>query len=101
MAGFSSLKNDRQLTSFYQQSTTDSPSKNHVLHHVFAKTPSKNAGCPALKKNTKKRSHFEVGPGCSLGGGEAQGVVIFFEFEAESFDDEVVVFALGQAGDGD
>jgi hypothetical protein len=27
--------------------------------------------------------------------------VIFFEFEAEGFDDEVVVFSLGQAGDGD
>jgi hypothetical protein len=39
---FSNLKNDRQLTSFHQQSTTNSPSKNHVLHPVFAKTPSKN-----------------------------------------------------------
>ena len=36
-----------------------------------------------------------------LGWGQAQGVVIFFEFEAEGFDDEVVVVALGQAGDGD
>jgi hypothetical protein len=44
---------------------------------------------------------FGVGPGCSLGDGKAQGVVIFFEFEAEGFDDEVVVVALGQAGDGD
>jgi hypothetical protein len=43
-------ENDRQLTSFHQQSTTNSPSKNHVLHPVFAKTHSKNAGSPALKK---------------------------------------------------
>src|SRR6202043_108938 len=56
VACFSSLKNDRQLTSFHQQSTTNSPAKNHVLHTVFAKTPSKNAGCPALKKILKKRS---------------------------------------------
>jgi hypothetical protein len=33
--------------------------------------------------------------------GEAQGDVILFQFEAESFDDEVVIFALGQAGDRD
>jgi hypothetical protein len=42
VANFSSPKSDRQLTSFYQQPTTNSPSKNHVLHPVFAKTPSKN-----------------------------------------------------------
>src|SRR5438270_13508332 len=42
VACFSSSKNDRQLTSFHQRSTTNSPAKNHVLHHVFAKTPSKN-----------------------------------------------------------
>jgi hypothetical protein len=43
-------ENDRQLTSFHQQFTTTSPAKNHVLHPVFAKIPSKNAGCPARKK---------------------------------------------------
>jgi hypothetical protein len=42
VACFSIPKNDRQLTSFYQRSTTNSPSKNHVLHRVFGKTPSKN-----------------------------------------------------------
>jgi hypothetical protein len=31
-------------------------------------------------------------------GGEAQGVVVFMEFEAEGFDDEVVVVALRQPG---
>jgi hypothetical protein len=50
---FSSLKNDRQRTSFHQQSTTNLPSKNHVLHTVFAKTPSKN-GVNQPKKNTAK-----------------------------------------------
>jgi len=33
--------------------------------------------------------------------GEAEGVVVAPEFEAEGFDDQVVVVALGQAGDGD
>jgi hypothetical protein len=41
VACFSSPKNDRQRTSFHQQSTTNSPLKNHVLHPVFAKTPAK------------------------------------------------------------
>jgi hypothetical protein len=50
VACFSSLKNDRQLTSFHQQSTTNSPSKNHVLHPVFGKTPSKN-GVNRARKN--------------------------------------------------
>jgi hypothetical protein len=35
------------------------------------------------------------------GGGEAKVVEVFVEFEAESFDGEVVVFALCQSGDGD
>jgi hypothetical protein len=39
VACFSSPTNDRQLTSFHQQSTTNSPAKNHVLTPVFAKTP--------------------------------------------------------------
>jgi hypothetical protein len=55
---FSSLKNDRQLTSFHQQSTTNSPSKNHVLHCVFSKTPSKNEVKPASEKNYRKSVHF-------------------------------------------
>jgi hypothetical protein len=50
VACFSSLKNDRQLTSFHQQSTTNSPSKNRVLHPVFAKTPSKSGVNLARKK---------------------------------------------------
>jgi hypothetical protein len=57
---FSSLKTDRQLTSFHQQSTTTSPPKNHVPPPVFAKTPSKNAVPPPLKKIRKKASRFEV-----------------------------------------
>jgi hypothetical protein len=64
---FSSARNDRQRTSFHQRSTTNSPSKNHVLHPIFAKTPSKNAGYPVQKKLLQKRSPFGLG----LGEGEA------------------------------
>src|SRR5947209_9994074 len=60
VACFSSPKNDRQLTSFHQQPTTTSPAKNHVLHPVFAKTPSKNAGYPRPKKLLQKRSLFRL-----------------------------------------
>jgi hypothetical protein len=61
VACFSSVKNDRQLTSFHQQSTTDSPSKNHVLQAVFATTPGKNAGYPVPRKITAKAFHLRVG----------------------------------------
>jgi FkbM family methyltransferase len=70
VANFSSRKSDRQLTSFHQQSTTDSPAKNHVLPPVFAKTPSKNAGYPAQKKLLQKRSLFGLGFGFSDGNGK-------------------------------
>jgi hypothetical protein len=63
-------KNGRQHTSFHQQSTTNSPSKNHILRTVFAKTPSKNAGYPARKKLLQKRSLFELGPGEGEAGAE-------------------------------
>ena len=53
VACFSSPKNDRQLTSFHQQSTTNSPSKNHVLHHVFAKTPAKTLVIQPQKNSAK------------------------------------------------
>jgi hypothetical protein len=53
VACFSSPKNDRLLSSFHQQSTTHLPSKNHVLHPVFAKTPAKTPVIPA-RKNTAK-----------------------------------------------
>jgi len=33
--------------------------------------------------------------------GEAEGVVVAPEFEAEGFDDQVVVVALGETGDGE
>jgi hypothetical protein len=42
VACFSSPKTNRQLPSFHQQSTTNSPPKHHVQPPVFAKTPSKN-----------------------------------------------------------
>jgi hypothetical protein len=47
---FSSRESDHQLTSFHQQSTTNSPSKNHVLHTVFAKTPAKTRKLVPEKK---------------------------------------------------
>ena len=36
-----------------------------------------------------------------MGWRKAEGVVVAAEFDAEGFDDEIVVFALGEAGDGD
>lgn len=41
------------------------------------------------------------GFGLELLRGKTQGGVVLLELVAEGFDDEVVVFALGQAGDGD
>src|SRR5437868_14520816 len=70
VACFSSRKNGRQLTSFHQQSTTNSPSKNHVLHPVFAKTPSKNAGYPP-EKNYCKTIASQVGFWLLPGDGDA------------------------------
>jgi hypothetical protein len=43
---FSRSKITAKITTFYQQLTTHLPSKNHVLHPVFRKTPSKNALFP-------------------------------------------------------
>jgi hypothetical protein len=42
VAYFSRSKSVRQLTTFTTQFTTNSPSKNHVLHPIFCKTPCKN-----------------------------------------------------------
>src|SRR6266852_1890768 len=56
VACFSSPKNDRQLTSLHQRSTTTSPAKNHVLYTLFAKTPSKNGVNQPRKKILQKRS---------------------------------------------
>jgi hypothetical protein len=41
---------DRQQTTIHHDSTTNSPSKNHVLPPVFAKTPCKNTNPPTQKK---------------------------------------------------
>jgi hypothetical protein len=41
---------DRQQTTIHHDSTTNSPSKNHVLPPVFAKTPRKNTNPPTQKK---------------------------------------------------
>jgi hypothetical protein len=44
----------RQTTTIHHQSTTNSPAKNHALHAVFLKTPSKNATPPHQKINLQK-----------------------------------------------
>src|ERR1700730_488688 len=54
VACFSTPKKDPQLTSIHQHPTTNSPAKNHVLHPVFAKTPSKNGVNRARKKLLQK-----------------------------------------------
>jgi hypothetical protein len=46
---FLARKSDRQLTTDHHQTTTNSPSKNHVQHTVFSKTPNKNIKKPSTK----------------------------------------------------
>src|SRR5260370_38932271 len=58
------------LPAFHQRSTTNSPSKNHVLHPVFAKTSSKNGVSQRRKKLLQKRSLFGLGPGEGEAGAE-------------------------------
>jgi hypothetical protein len=53
VACFSHPESDRQSTTFDQHSTTNSPSKNHALPPVFAKTASKNTEITPQKKFTK------------------------------------------------
>jgi hypothetical protein len=50
VACFSARANDRQHTTITTQFTTTSPSKNHVLHSLFSKPPSKNAHKTAKKR---------------------------------------------------
>jgi hypothetical protein len=42
VANFSPPKNGRKITTFTTHFTTHLPSKNHVLHALFLKTPFKN-----------------------------------------------------------
>ena len=54
LAYFSWAKNvrsRRHFTTFHHKFTTQSPSKNHVLHPFFPKTPCKNTPPPQNKKN--------------------------------------------------
>jgi hypothetical protein len=64
----------------------------------FCQNPQQKRVKPPPKKYCKG---VPLRGGCSLGWGESQGVVIFFEGEAEGFDNEVVVVALGQTRDRD
>ena len=75
--------------------------RNGRTSRVQNKARAKTTIIHARKKYCKRVPFFALGLGHSLGGGEAQGVVISFEFKAEGFDDEVVVVALCQAGDRD
>ena len=50
MAYFPRANSGRFLTIFHQHSTTNSPSKNHHLHHVFRKNPCKNTILTTPKK---------------------------------------------------
>jgi len=49
---FRSRKSVRQHTTIHQQHTTISPSKNHVLHAVFAKPLQKHHSTTDLKKSS-------------------------------------------------
>jgi hypothetical protein len=53
---FPASKSTAKITTFYQQLTTHLPSRNHVLHPVFRKTPSNNAVFPTTKKSKAKIS---------------------------------------------
>jgi hypothetical protein len=59
VACFSDPKNERQHTTIYHDSTTNSPAKNRVPPPVFAKTPSKNAQIALQNKRPDKVS---IGP---------------------------------------
>jgi hypothetical protein len=52
MAYFSCQKNTIFLTTITTHLTTISPSKNHVQHPTFSKTPSKNARKPEKNGST-------------------------------------------------
>jgi hypothetical protein len=66
VACFSRQKSDRQQATIHHESTTSSPSKNHVQPPIFAKTPSKNAQFPTKNKRPDKTlsgllfSNFDV-----------------------------------------
>jgi hypothetical protein len=55
MENFQTPKSVRQHTTIYQQSTTNSPSKNHVLHTIFLENPCKNTTPPEIKKSRPQR----------------------------------------------
>jgi hypothetical protein len=57
VANFSPPKNGRKITTLTTHFTTHLPSKNHVLHVLFLKTPFKNPLSHRFKKNPEK-DHF-------------------------------------------
>jgi hypothetical protein len=57
--------------------------------------PKPQAKTPVIQPRKKTAKAFLLRGSCLLTrGGEAKGVVILFEFEAEGFDNQVVVVAL-------
>jgi hypothetical protein len=67
MAYFPRANSGRFLTIFHQHSTTNSPSKNHHLHHVFRKNPCKNTILTTPEKtNHKNNSRAEALPSFCL-----------------------------------
>jgi len=71
VACFSDVKNERQDTTIYHDSTTHLPSKTHVQPSVFAKTPSKNA---QISIKNKKPDKVSIGPSSPDLGGVAEAI---------------------------
>ena len=63
MKNFCDRKSTTQFTTNHHDPTTNSPSKNHVLHPIFAKTPSKNAPPPKKLLNQLFNRLLVGGPG--------------------------------------
>jgi hypothetical protein len=52
---FQAPKMTVKITTFTTHFTTHLPSKNHVLHTVFCKTPCKNEVLPRIKKSAQQQ----------------------------------------------
>jgi hypothetical protein len=59
---FSAPKYDRQLSTFATQSTTTSPQKHHVLHHLFRKIPLQTPHFTTPKKPSTFHAQNRIRP---------------------------------------
>jgi hypothetical protein len=66
VAYFSGPKNHHQRTIVHHESTTNSPSKNHVQSPIFPKTPAKTPKAPRQKKFHKSPSNSPMFPGAII-----------------------------------